>query len=43
LNKPKSLIGYWSFDDKYTHDYSGNNLDAKESQLVGPSHCKKPS
>ncbi len=40
LNKSKSIIGFWTFDDKYGHDYSGNNMDAKEAPLVGPAHCK---
>ena len=41
LNNPSSLIGHWSFDDKYGHDKSGNNIDAIEAPLVGPPHCKK--
>jgi len=39
LNKPKNLIGLWTFDDKFSHDYSGNNLDGIEPPFVGPSHC----
>ena len=40
LNKPKSLIGWWSFDDRFAHDSSGNNLDGYPVPLVGPSYCK---
>lgn len=40
LNKPKKLIGWWSFDDKFAHDYSGNNLDGIDVPEAGPSHCR---
>ena len=40
LNKPKKLAGWWSFDDKFAHDYSGNNLDGNPIPQVGPSSCK---
>lgn len=38
-NKQKNLIGWWSFDDKYAHDSSGNNLDGSPIPPVGPSYC----
>ena len=38
-NKVKSLIGWWSFDDKFAHDRSGNNLDGNPVPEVGPSYC----
>jgi hypothetical protein len=39
-NKNKKLVGWWSFDDNYAHDSSGNNLDGTPVPEVGPSHCK---
>jgi hypothetical protein len=39
LNKHKRLIGWWTFDDKFAHDSSGNNLDGYPVPEVGPSHC----
>jgi hypothetical protein len=40
LNNHKKLVGWWSFDDKFAHDYSGNNLDGVPIPEVGPSSCK---
>jgi hypothetical protein len=40
LNKHRNLIGWWSFDDNYAHDYSGNNLDGDFIPQPGPAHCK---
>jgi hypothetical protein len=40
LNKPSGLLGHWSFDDKFGHDESGNNIDALQPPLIGPPHCK---
>ena len=40
LNKKKKLSGWWSFDDKFAHDWSGNNLDGSPVPDVGPSSCK---
>lgn len=40
LNKNKKLIGWWTFDDKFAHDYSGNNLDGSPVPEAGPPYCK---
>jgi hypothetical protein len=42
LNKAKNLIGWWTFDDKFATDHSGNGLDANEIPDVGPSYCISP-
>jgi len=41
INKNKNLIGWWSFDDKYAYDHSGNGLVGEPVPEVGPPSCKK--
>ena len=41
LNKHKKLSGWWSFDDRFAHDSSGNNLDGNPVPEAGPSSCKR--
>jgi hypothetical protein len=41
LNKANKLIGWWSFDDRFALDHSGNGLDPDQTPEVGPSYCKK--
>jgi hypothetical protein len=38
-NKQKSLIGWWSFDDRFAHDHSGHGLNGSPVPDVGPSYC----
>jgi hypothetical protein len=39
LNKPRDLIGWWTFDDPFAIDHSGNGLDGIDVPEPGPSHC----
>ena len=39
LNKQKNLIGWWTFDDKYAYDHSGNGLEGYPVPKVGPASC----
>ena len=38
-NINKNLIGWWTFDDKFANDHSGNNLMGNPVPEVGPSSC----
>lgn len=40
LNKPKPLIGWWTFDDKFGHDYSVNTNHMITVPPPGLSMCK---
>jgi hypothetical protein len=35
-NVPKDLIAHWTFDDRFAHDYSGNENDLEPIPEVGP-------